>query len=40
MVMAHKYNKMTGANITHQEVAEWGFVESIKIESAMELLDG
>jgi hypothetical protein len=35
MAIAASYNRITGASVTHQEVAEWGFLESYQIESAI-----
>lgn len=38
MAMARFYNNTVGANITHQDVAEWGFRESLVIESAIRVM--
>ena len=38
MQMAKLYNHHTGANITHHDVEEWGFMEMTYILNAFDLL--
>ena len=37
--IAKIYNAKTGASMTHEEVADWGLVESLNIISALEFMD-
>ena len=37
MKTAMVYNKATGSNITHKDVAQWGIIEAAKISSALEV---
>lgn len=39
MRLVSVYNKLTGANLTHTDVAEWGIIEEAKIMAALDLWD-
>ena len=39
LIVAKIYNSRTSASITHYDVEEWGFVESMQIISALEFMD-
>jgi hypothetical protein len=36
LITAKIYNEFTGAAITHDEVNEWGLIESLEIDLALE----
>ena len=38
MAVARAYNHVTGANITHWDVMEWGFLEETVISLAIDML--
>ena len=38
--LARRYNSVTRASLNHTEVAELGFIESLELELAMEMLAG
>ena len=40
MHLAKNYNNITGANITHQDVAKWGYFEAAKIKMAIDYIQG
>ena len=40
IAIASSYNKVTGAGVTHRDVARWGFMETRLVVLAIELLDG
>jgi hypothetical protein len=39
MNVARIYNSKVGSSITHNDVAEWGMVETLRIMSALEFMD-
>lgn len=38
IAVARIYNEVTGANITHRDVQQWGFMESEIVMIAIDLL--
>lgn len=39
MRIAHIYNSVTGASISHKDVGQWGIYEREKIMSALDIWD-
>lgn len=38
--LTRRYNNMTGASLTHRQVGDFGYIESLELELAMEMLTG
>jgi hypothetical protein len=39
VALARRYNHLTGASISHREVAGWGILERDEIEASLEILN-
>jgi len=40
LAFARRYNNVTGANLSHKEISEFGYMESLELDLAMGMLTG
>jgi hypothetical protein len=38
LLLAKRYNNITGSSVTHRDIEEWGFLEFSAVELAMEII--
>jgi hypothetical protein len=40
ITLARRYNNVTGASVSHKEIGTMGFIESLELELAIEMITG